>query len=42
MFLVIGFCTMLLFYLVGITTLFILTLNQGMQDRKLEVTKIQN
>ncbi|MFB7142643.1 hypothetical protein ACFCYN_23835 [Gottfriedia sp. NPDC056225] len=32
MFLVIGFCTMLLFYLVAITVLFVLTCKQGPQD----------
>jgi len=32
MFLVIGFCAMLLFYLVAITTLVILTYRQGPQD----------
>jgi len=35
MFLIIGFCTMLLFYLVAITTLVVITFKQGLQDRKI-------
>ncbi|MFF3022338.1 hypothetical protein ACFVRR_06705 [Gottfriedia sp. NPDC057948] len=41
MFLVIGFCAMLLFYLVAITTLVILTYRQGPQDCIMEdITKL--
>ncbi|WP_268895658.1 hypothetical protein [Gottfriedia acidiceleris] len=41
MFLVIGFCAMLLFYLVAITTLVILTCKQGPQDCIMEdITKL--
>lgn len=34
MFLIIGFCSMLSLYLIAITTLMVLTIKQGLQDKK--------